>query len=109
MERCDCFAEAASGLATEKPSYRDRAAYPIARAACSLTGIDGAVLLDATGQCHAIGVILEWSGNAPGRSRACARYNSAVRYVQSAMDRDIATLGLLCRKTVVDLIPDLRL
>lgn len=74
-----------------------------------LTGIDGAVLLDATGQCHAIGVILDGQATPQGDPARGARYNSAVRYVQSAMDRDIATLGVVVSEDGgVDLIPDLR-
>lgn len=74
-----------------------------------LTGIDGAVLLDATGQCHAIGVILDGQARPQGDPARGARYNSAVRYVQSAMDRDIATLGVVVSEDGgVDLIPDLR-
>lgn len=74
-----------------------------------LTGIDGAVLLDATGQCHAIGVILDGQATRQGDPARGARYNSAVRYVQSAMERDIATLGVVVSEDGgVDLIPDLR-
>jgi hypothetical protein len=74
-----------------------------------LTGIDGAVLLDATGQCHAIGVILDGQATPQGDPARGARYNSAVRYVQSAMDRNIATLGVVVSEDGgVDLIPDLR-
>jgi hypothetical protein len=74
-----------------------------------LTGIDGAVLLDSAGQCHAIGVILDGQATPQGDPARGARYNSAVRYVQSAMDRDIPTLGVVVSEDGgVDLIPDLR-
>jgi hypothetical protein len=49
-----------------------------------MTGIDGALLVDPAGVCHALGVILDglsvntWGGVSRG-----ARYNSAVRYVRS--------------------------
>lgn len=43
--------------------------------------IDGAVLLDALGECYAIGVILDGSGTEKGDSSRGSRYNSAVRYV----------------------------
>lgn len=74
-----------------------------------LTGIDGAVLLDSTGQCHAIGVILDGQATPQGDPARGARYNSAVRYVQSAMERDISTLGVVVSEDGgVDLVPDLR-
>jgi Probable sensor domain DACNH/Probable sensor domain DACNG len=50
----------------------------------SLTDIDGAVLLDVDGICHAIGVILDGrvgvQGTIVGNRGRGARYNSAVRY-----------------------------
>lgn len=50
----------------------------------SLTDIDGAVLLDVDGTCHAIGVILDGrvgvQGSIAGHRGRGARYNSAVRY-----------------------------
>ena len=50
----------------------------------ALTDIDGAVLLDVQGTCHAIGVILDGrvseQGTLVGNRGRGARYNSAVRY-----------------------------
>jgi hypothetical protein len=50
----------------------------------SLTDIDGAVLLDVHGTCHAIGVILDGrvseQGTLVGNRGRGARYNAAVRY-----------------------------
>jgi len=50
----------------------------------SLTDIDGAVLLDVDGRCHAIGVILDGRvgvhGTIVGNRGRGARFNSAVRY-----------------------------
>ena len=45
------------------------------------TSIDGAILLDATASCHAIGVILDGHASPSGTPSRGARYNSAVRYV----------------------------
>ena len=47
-------------------------------------GIDGAVLLDTSGRCHAIGLILDGSASSRGDPARGARYNSAVRYARSA-------------------------
>jgi hypothetical protein len=55
-----------------------------------VTAIDGALLLDPTGTCHAIGVILDGLATAEGTPARGARYNSALRYV--ATRKDAATL-----------------
>ena len=46
-----------------------------------LSNIDGAILLDPTGVCHAIGVILDGLATEEGDASRGARYNSALRYV----------------------------
>jgi len=46
--------------------------------------VDGAVLVDPEGICHAIGVILDGEVTAQGDSSRGARYNSAHRYQRSA-------------------------
>jgi hypothetical protein len=72
-----------------------------------LTGIDGAVLVDANGHCHAIGAILDGSASAQGDPGRGSRFNSAVRYVRSATERGIATLAVVVSEDGgVDLIPD---
>lgn len=48
----------------------------------SVLEIDGAVLLDERGNCHAIGAILDGRATPLGTSARGSRYNSAVRYVQ---------------------------
>ncbi|HQU43468.1 MAG TPA: diadenylate cyclase, partial [Pirellulales bacterium] len=48
-----------------------------------VTRIDGAVLLDPQGNCHAIGVILDGLASAKGDPARGSRYNSAVRYVEN--------------------------
>jgi hypothetical protein len=47
-----------------------------------VTSIDGAVLLDREGRCHAVGAILDGRATADGRAARGARYNSALRYVK---------------------------
>ncbi|HSI90500.1 MAG TPA: diadenylate cyclase, partial [Adhaeribacter sp.] len=49
-----------------------------------LTQIDGALLLDTEGQCHAIGVILDGLASERGDAARGARYNSAIRYVETS-------------------------
>lgn len=49
----------------------------------SVSGIDGAVLMDALGYCYAIGVILDGLASEYGTSARGARYNSSVRYVET--------------------------
>lgn len=72
-----------------------------------LTGIDGAVLVDLNGHCHAIGVILDGMASSYGNPARGARYNSALRYVQSAMQRGIATVAIVVSEDGgVDIIPD---
>jgi hypothetical protein len=46
--------------------------------------MDGAVLIDPTGVCHAVGVILDGEAIGGGDPSRGARYNSAVRYEASA-------------------------
>src|ERR1043166_7129402 len=50
---------------------------PMAR---SLSSIDGALLLDPTATCHAVGVILDGIATQEGNPGRGSRYNSAVRY-----------------------------
>lgn len=49
----------------------------------ALAAIDGAVILDPTGVCHAVGVILDGIAVAEGTAGRGARYNSSIRYVES--------------------------
>lgn len=72
-----------------------------------LTGIDGAVLVDTRGHCHAIGVILDGLASEHGDPARGARFNSAMRYVRSAMERQIPTFAIVVSEDGgVDLIPD---
>ena len=49
-----------------------------------VTAIDGAVLLDPEAYCYSIGVILDGKASGHGTSTRGARYNSAIRYVDSS-------------------------
>lgn len=48
-----------------------------------VTGIDGAIILDTDGYCHAIGSILDGFSTDNGDSSRGARYNSAIRYLNT--------------------------
>jgi hypothetical protein len=71
-----------------------------------VTGIDGAVLLDVSGTCHAIGVILDGRASAHGTPSRGARYNSAIRYVDES---DAPCMAIVVSEDgTVDVVPDLR-
>jgi Probable sensor domain DACNG/Probable sensor domain DACNH/DisA bacterial checkpoint controller nucleotide-binding len=48
-----------------------------------VTSIDGAVLLEPAGLCHAVGVILDGPATPAGTPARGARYNSAIRYTSA--------------------------
>ena len=72
-----------------------------------VTGIDGAVLVDPYGCCHAIGVILDGTAAGAGDRSRGARYNSAVKYLASAGDTPTVIL-LVSEDGMINLLPDLR-
>ena len=47
----------------------------------SVTSIDGAVLLDGSGVCHALGIIMDGGVSKRGDPARGSRYNSTIRYV----------------------------
>jgi len=49
-----------------------------------LSGIDGAILIDSSGICHAVGVILDGKATDEGDQSRGSRYNSAIRYIASS-------------------------
>ena len=49
-----------------------------------VTNIDGAVLIEPNGTCHAIGVILDGLATEKGEPSRGSRYNGALRYVHSS-------------------------
>ncbi|MFT3771974.1 MAG: diadenylate cyclase [Minicystis sp.] len=69
-----------------------------------VTSIDGAVLLDAEGRCHAVGVILDGRATEKGRPARGARYNSAERYVSAAGCPTIAVV--VSEDGRVDVLPE---
>lgn len=69
-----------------------------------VTSIDGAVLLDAEGRCHAVGVILDGRATSRGRPSRGARYNSALRYVNDAAGPTIAVV--ISEDGRVDVLPE---
>jgi DNA integrity scanning protein DisA with diadenylate cyclase activity len=74
----------------------------------TVTAIDGAVILDLHGMCHAIGVILDGIATENGKAGRGARYNSCIRYVDFAEERGIPCLALIVSEDgTVELIPDL--
>ena len=72
-----------------------------------VTGIDGAVLVDPSGRCHAIGVILDGTAAGAGDRSRGARYNSAVKYLASAGATPTVIL-LVSEDGMINLLPDLR-
>lgn len=79
--------------------------------ALAAASIDGALLLDADGVCHSLGVILdgnvsEESKGAPARG---ARYNSALRYLASCRARNSKAVAIVISEDgSTDIIPKLR-
>ncbi|MFV0443084.1 MAG: diadenylate cyclase [Planctomycetaceae bacterium] len=72
----------------------------------NVTPIDGAVLLSHEGRCYAIGTILDGIAAANGDPSRGARYNSAVRYVESTEAPCLAVV--VSEDGRVDYVPDLR-
>lgn len=70
------------------------------------TSIDGAILLDPAGTCHAVGVILDGLATAKGSPGRGARYNSAVRYVETNGSPTMAIV--VSEDGTIDLLPALR-
>lgn len=61
----------------------------------NITAIDGAVLIDTEGVCHAIGVILDGMAIQGGDTGRGARYNSTLRYVSSMGERGFACVAII--------------
>ena len=69
------------------------------------TAIDGAILLDPSGTCHGVGVILDGNATHLGSPARGARYNSAIRYVNDGEGRMAVVVS---EDGHVDLFPRLR-
>lgn len=72
----------------------------------NLTPIDGAVLMNPTGTCYAVGVILDGLASGLGSSARGARYNTAIRYVESSLYPCLAVI--VSSDGGVDFYPDLK-
>jgi hypothetical protein len=70
-----------------------------------LTAIDGSVLIDTSGNCHAIGVILDGMASPKCSPERGSRYNSAVRYV---FGQSGAVAVVKSEDGMVSVFPDLR-
>jgi hypothetical protein len=70
-----------------------------------VTAIDGAVLIDLDGICHAIGVILDGLAHDKCTSSRGARYNSGVRYAYQVGKTDRMVL-VKSEDGIVDVFPD---
>ena len=68
--------------------------------------IDGTVIIDPRGVCHAVGVILDGAARPEGTPARGARYNSGMRYVRAT---DASRLAIIVSDDqTVDVIPILR-
>lgn len=72
----------------------------------SASGIDGTILLDPAGFCHAIGIILDGEATDQCTPSRGSRYNSGVRYVQASGSRRLAIV--VSEDRTVDIIPRIR-
>jgi DNA integrity scanning protein DisA with diadenylate cyclase activity len=70
-----------------------------------LTAIDGSVLIDTDGTCHAIGVILDGMASPKCSPERGSRYNSAIRYVYSRKD---AMAVVKSEDGMISVFPELR-
>ena len=73
----------------------------------NLTPIDGAILLNPDGMCYAIGTILDGKATKNGDPSRGARYNSAVRYVESSGEESCLAV-IVSEDGGVKFYPDLR-
>ncbi len=71
----------------------------------NLTPIDGALLLNPKGTCYAIGAILDGMATVTGDPSRGARYNSAIRYIESSKFPCLAIV--ISEDGGIDFIPDL--
>lgn len=70
------------------------------------SAIDGSILIDPQGYCHAIGVILDGLANHQCTPSRGSRFNSAVRYVRSGSKRRLAVI--VSEDKTVDVFPPVR-
>lgn len=72
----------------------------------AVTNIDGAIMVDPTGTCHAVGVILDGHASGQGDPSRGARYNSAVRYHEAQSGQCLVII--VSEDGMIDLLPNLR-
>jgi len=94
----------AARLVPQAQRVRPRLLDPSVLAA--VTNIDGAVLIDTRGTCHAVGAILDGHAAGSGDPSRGARFNSAVRY-HAAQQGDSMVI-IVSEDGMIDLLPDLR-
>ncbi len=70
-----------------------------------LTDMDGAMLVDPKGQCHAIGVILDGTAHGRGDPARGSRFNNAIRYLDS--ERPSAIVVVYSSDGVINILPQL--
>ncbi|MFD4956200.1 DNA integrity scanning protein DisA nucleotide-binding domain protein [Streptomyces sp. NPDC058451] len=70
-----------------------------------LTDMDGAMLVDPQGRCHAIGVILDGTAHGRGDPARGSRFNNAIRYLDS--DRPPAIVVVYSSDGVINILPQL--
>lgn len=70
-----------------------------------LTDMDGAMLVDPQGRCHAIGVILDGAAHGRGDPARGSRFNNAVRYLDS--ERPLAIVIVYSSDGVINILPQL--
>ncbi|WP_134733795.1 diadenylate cyclase [Amycolatopsis nivea] len=71
-----------------------------------LTSIDGAILVNPQGKCHAVGVILDGKANGKGVPARGSRYNNAIRYLES--DPPSTVILVYSSDGSIDILPHLR-
>jgi hypothetical protein len=71
-----------------------------------VSGIDGSILLDPSGICHAIGVILDGEASDDCSFARGSRFNSALRYVRAPGQRRLAMV--FSDDRTVDIVPLLK-
>lgn len=70
----------------------------------NLCGIDGAMLFDPAGVCHAIAVILDGVATPEGDPARGARFNSAVRYLGTTEHKTMVCI--VSEDGTIDVLPD---
>lgn len=71
-----------------------------------ISGIDGAILVDRDCNCHAMGVILDGIATKTGDPSRGARYNSALRYIESSPAPAVCLV--VSEDGYVNMVPTLR-